>query len=339
MEFDLTTFFFALFLGLFVAALEKVIQQTYSIWKRSHNFMNPYLYMIWMEAVVNLTFSIITFLYLSGAIANSLGFLLGTVVLWAIQTQLLSQIIANRVSLIMTNRGKSQKLKWVLAVSITLVNISVFCIWIPAHMPGATQTQITLNNAWERAEKSFFLLLDLGLNLFFLYLVRSRLISGGLTKYWRLYNFNVGIVVVSTCMDILLLGFLSLPDSYIYVQFAPVAYIVKLNIELTMAVLISKVVRSSSRDRQHEEAYSSSNNLSRRRTQHACRADTNHRDSLFPSATRMDTLISGPTLNKHNDQEYQGPGIMKTVVATVRMNDSEGSTEELVTKPMPPPSG
>ena len=107
-----------------------------------------------------------------------------------------------------------------------------------------------------------------------------------------------------------------------------------------MAVLISKVVRSSGRDRQHEEAYSSSNNLSRRRTQHACRADTNHRDSLFPSTTRMDTLISGPTLNKHDDQEYQGPGIMKkTVVATVRMNDSEGSTEELVTKPMPPQSG
>lgn len=70
MFFDLTTFFFALFLGLFVAALEKVIQQTYSIWKRSHNYMNPYLYMIWMETVVNLTFSIITFLYLSGAIAN-----------------------------------------------------------------------------------------------------------------------------------------------------------------------------------------------------------------------------------------------------------------------------
>lgn len=105
-----------------------------------------------------------------------------------------------------------------------------------------------------------------------------------------------------------------------------------------MAVLISKVVRSSSRDR-HEEAYSSSNNLSRRRTQHAGRADTNHRDSLFPSATRMDTLISGPTMNKHDNQEYQGPGIMKTVVATVRMNDDEGSTEELVTKPMPPSSG
>jgi hypothetical protein len=70
MELDLTTFFFALFLGLFVAALEKVIQQTHSIWKRSRRLMNPYLYMIWIEAVVNLTFSIVTFLYLSEVIAN-----------------------------------------------------------------------------------------------------------------------------------------------------------------------------------------------------------------------------------------------------------------------------
>jgi hypothetical protein len=141
------------------------------------------------------------------------------VALWAIQTQLLSQIIANRISLIMTDRCKSRWLKWVLAVTITSVNISVFCIWIPAHMPAASNTIVALNNVWERVEKSFFLILDLSLNLFFLYLVRSRLISGGLTKYWRLYNFNAGIVVVSTCMDILLLGFLSLPNKYVYISY------------------------------------------------------------------------------------------------------------------------
>lgn len=70
MTFDLVTFFFALFIGLFVAALEKAIPQTHGIWKRSHNLMSPYLYMIWIEAVVNLTFSIITFLYLSGVIGD-----------------------------------------------------------------------------------------------------------------------------------------------------------------------------------------------------------------------------------------------------------------------------
>lgn len=82
-------------------------------------------------------------------------------------------------------------------------------------MPGATPEQVIFNHQFERAEKSFFLVLDLGLNLLFLYLVRFRLISYGLSKYWRLYNFNAGIVVVSTSMDILLLGFLSLPDPYL----------------------------------------------------------------------------------------------------------------------------
>lgn len=145
----------------------------------------------------------------------SLGFFIGTVLLWAIQTQLLSQIIANRVALIMTDRRKSTLLKWSLFGLITTVNISVFCIWIPAHMPNAAKTWVTLNEAWERVEKSFFLILDFSLNLYFLHLVRSRLIAGGLTKYWRLWKFNAAIVVVSLSMDVLLLGLLSFPNPYV----------------------------------------------------------------------------------------------------------------------------
>jgi hypothetical protein len=136
------------------------------------------------------------------------------VTLWAIQTQLLSQIIANRVALIMVDRRKSRLLKWVLFILIACVNVAVYCIWIPAHMPSATPTNILLNNIWERIEKSFFLLIDFGLNLYFLYLVRNRLIANGLTKYWRLFKFNAAIVVVSLSMDVLLLGMLSLPSPY-----------------------------------------------------------------------------------------------------------------------------
>lgn len=82
-------------------------------------------------------------------------------------------------------------------------------------MPSATPSQVNLNHAFEKGEKSFFLLVDLGLNVYFLYLVRFRLIADGLSKYWRLFNFNVGMVVISTSMDILLLGFLSLPNTYL----------------------------------------------------------------------------------------------------------------------------
>ena len=134
--------------------------------------------------------------------------------LWAIQTQLLSQIIANRVSLIMVNKRKSQLLKWGLFFLISLINISVAYIWITAHIPGASAEIIAINAVWERIEKSFFLIIDSGLNLYFLYLVRYRLIQDGLSKYWRLFYYNAAILLVSLSMDILLLGMLSLPDSY-----------------------------------------------------------------------------------------------------------------------------
>ena len=134
--------------------------------------------------------------------------------LWSIQTQLLSQIIANRVSLIMVNKRKSRLLKWGLFILIGMINISVFCIWIMAHMPSASPSIIAINNIWERIEKSLFLVIDSGLNLYFLYLVRYRLIADGLVKYWRLFYFNAAIALVSLSMDALLLGMLSLPNPY-----------------------------------------------------------------------------------------------------------------------------
>ncbi|KAH7111882.1 hypothetical protein B0J11DRAFT_191543 [Dendryphion nanum] len=242
---ELFSIFFGAFLGLFVPTSAKAMQQTWSIWRRTRSLTNAYLYMVWVEVIVNLIFAVTTYLYLCKVIPPSLAYYIGAVTLWAFQTQLLPQIIVNRVSLIMVNRKKVHLLKWGLFLLIGAVNISVYCIWIPAHM-GTSPTFVTLNLIWERIEKTFFLVVDLGLNLYFLYLVRYRLIANGLTKYMRLFKFNAAMVFVSTSMDILLLGLLSLPNPYDYVQFAPIAYIIKLHIELTMAALISKVVRSSS---------------------------------------------------------------------------------------------
>jgi hypothetical protein len=103
-------------------------------------------------------------------------------------------------------------MKWGLFVAVGSINIAVYVIWISAHMPSATPSNVTLNMIFEKAEKSFFLVVDLALNLYFLYLVRFRLIKDGLTKYWRLFKANAALVVLSTSMDICLLGFLSLSD-------------------------------------------------------------------------------------------------------------------------------
>ena len=117
----------------------------------------------------------------------------------------------------MVKRKRATQLKWGVFVLITCVNVAVACIWIPAQLPGATPFQINLNHKFEYAEKAFFLLVDLGLNLLFLWLVRFELIANGLSKYWQLYNFNAGIVVLSTTMDVMLLGFLGLPNPYLQV--------------------------------------------------------------------------------------------------------------------------
>lgn len=137
--------------------------------------------------------------------------------LWAAITQLLLQIVANRVGLIMVNKRKSKLIKWGLFVFIALVNISVYCIWIPGLMQ-VSPAWVRLNFIYERVEKTIFLMVDLVLNIYFLHLVRSDLISKGLKKYWPLFKFTVGMVFVSTSMDILLLGLQSLPNTYEYVS-------------------------------------------------------------------------------------------------------------------------
>ncbi|KAH6988292.1 hypothetical protein BKA56DRAFT_613008 [Ilyonectria sp. MPI-CAGE-AT-0026] len=336
---DLASIYFGLFVGVFVFTFAKAVQQTRGIWKRTRSLHHAYVYMIWVEAWVNFIFALVTFLYLNEIIHASLGFFLVTVALWAIQTQLLPQIIANRVALIMTNKRRARNLKWGLALPIACINIAVCYIWTVAHLPSATPFQIHINLIFEKAEKSFFLVIDLGLNLYFLYLVRFRLIADGLGKYWRLFNFNAGMVVISTSMDIMLLGFLSLPNPYLYVQFAPLAYIVKLYIELLMANLISKVVRSGAAGRGDGWHGSSSHKSN----------PTNYVTSRVVVSGSQTMLKSGNTiLNKLGKEErtrqgssgseihlatYPGAhGITKTIETTVVVDDGEDGHSDMSSK-------
>jgi len=61
--------------------------------------------------------------------------------LWVFEIQLLMQIIINRISVIAESRETVRRVKWGTALIITLINIAVFCIFIPAHtVPPASQT-------------------------------------------------------------------------------------------------------------------------------------------------------------------------------------------------------
>lgn len=115
----------------------------------------------------------------------------------------------------MVDQRKARFIKLGLVLLVGAVNISVASFWNPGQMPGATPRQVELMKIIERAEKVFFLVLDLSLSLAFLYLVRFRLIALGLSKYWPLFYFNIVAICVSTVMDALFVGMLSLPSPYL----------------------------------------------------------------------------------------------------------------------------
>ncbi|KAH6676754.1 hypothetical protein B0J14DRAFT_586251 [Halenospora varia] len=204
---------------------------------------SPYIWMIWLEILVCLIFSIICWLHLNDIIPPSFAFYFVILTTWALQVQFLLQIIINRVSILLIDRKKAIRLKTGVAILITAVNISVYCIWIPARLQVSAKYE-RVNNIWDRCEKVIYLLVDGALNWYFIYTVKTQLVNEGLVKYNRLVRFNMWIISFSLGMDILIISMMSLNNSFVYMQFHPLAYIVKLNIEMSMADLIAKVSRT-----------------------------------------------------------------------------------------------
>jgi len=85
-------------------------------------------------------------------------------------------IIINRIALIMYDGRKVIRLKWAVALILGMVNVSVFIVWMPARLQ-ISPAWIHFNEIWDRVEKGIFALIDLGLNLYFIYLVRSELVA------------------------------------------------------------------------------------------------------------------------------------------------------------------
>ncbi|RPB03848.1 hypothetical protein L873DRAFT_1760369 [Choiromyces venosus 120613-1] len=201
-----------------------------------------YVWMIWGEIFVCLAFSIICWLYLDGIIGPSFWFYFFILTLWALQVQLLLQIIINRITVIVADKHRAGYIKWGVAALITAVNISVYCIWIPARLQ-ISHKYIQINDVWDRCEKVIYLVVDATLNWYFVNTVKQRLVKQGSAKYNRLVKFNVRIIFLSLAMDCLIIGNMSLNNTFVYMQFHPLAYTVKLMIEMSMADLIRTIAR------------------------------------------------------------------------------------------------
>ncbi|KAK6865043.1 hypothetical protein PG995_001571 [Apiospora arundinis] len=239
----LATFFFGFTIAAAVFTFLQGMKQTRGVWSRSKNpDRSPYIIMLWLEWVANGAMAIITYLHITGSIPGSLPFYFAIVLLWVFQIQCIMGILVNRVSLLMYNPSRSRRLKWSVVALLGIINLSGFFIFIPSQL-GVNLTWVRADAIWDRLEKTIFAILDLSLNLYFIHLVRSNLIKNGLLKYKMLYWINLAMVFVSISLDVILIGLIS--KGFVFVQFHPICYLIKLNIEMNMADLIAKIAKAS----------------------------------------------------------------------------------------------
>lgn len=123
---------------------------------------------------------------------------------WVFEIQLLMQIIINRIAVVAENQQTISRLKWGTAAIITVINIAVFCIWIPSHtVPPSSDLIVKINHYWDRTSKVLILIVDAGLNWYFLHIVKKRLVDYyRLKKYAPLVSFNAKLMVLSIAMDV-----------------------------------------------------------------------------------------------------------------------------------------
>ncbi|KAF8577590.1 hypothetical protein K439DRAFT_1364370 [Ramaria rubella] len=206
---------------------------------------SAFVVMCWLEILVSLIFAVICMLHMRGVIPHSFWIYFSIVTCWAMQVQFLLQIIVNRVCILLHRPQSRIRLKLIVAIWITLINITVYCIWIPSKLQISDRYH-NINLWWDRTEKCLYLLTDGLLNGIFISTVRKRLVNMGLTKYDKLVKFNQQIIIVSLAMDILIIAMMSYRNDFVYLQFHPLAYMVKLEIEMTMSKLIIKIAKSTS---------------------------------------------------------------------------------------------
>ncbi|KAK0476746.1 hypothetical protein IW261DRAFT_1637164 [Armillaria novae-zelandiae] len=240
--------------------------------------VSAYIIMIWLEILANTTYAvslyrilitdnlkysyvlsgkIVAWCYLQKIINPSIGVFLTCVICWIVQVQCLMLIIVNRLCILIQKPSQRLTLKLVVIGVVSVVSISTSCIWIPAELQ-INSSYMSLNRWWDKFEKSIYLLLDLALNILFIRMVKGRLVDHGLKKYDR---GHARIIIVSIGMDVLLMGATTLKNPFVYTQFHPVTYIVKLQIEMSMSRLLIKVAHSTGINVYNEEkaAYTSDN--------------------------------------------------------------------------------
>jgi hypothetical protein len=146
----------------FTVCVAFAVSAAYVGYKQTRRSQQPwksaYIWMVWLEWSTSVVMAIECILFLLRIIRPSFYFFMSirkslflklytkvqltdyvSVVLWTVQTQCLLQIIINRIRIISHDRNTGKWLMIGAFVYMALINISVFCLWIPARLQISKQ--------------------------------------------------------------------------------------------------------------------------------------------------------------------------------------------------------
>ncbi|TFK96678.1 hypothetical protein BDV98DRAFT_608089 [Pterulicium gracile] len=205
-----------------------------------------FILLIWGEIFANLIlYGLLYILVVVGILPpDNFWVWLFIIIGWIIQLQCLIQLIVNRICILVNNRSQRRLLKWSMFAWIGFINITVAICWIPATLQ-ISDKWVRATYIYDRVEKVLYLITDAGLNYMFIWIVNRQLVSNGLTKYSKLVRFNKLIIWVSLAMDVLIIGLMFMKNPLVYLMSHPLAFIIKLEIEMSMSNLIILVARGT----------------------------------------------------------------------------------------------
>jgi hypothetical protein len=84
------------------------------------------------------------------------------------------------------------------------INITVLTLW-PTGTVGNKAFE-RANKIWDPIQNVIVLVMDMAVNVFFVYSVKRKLLSFGLTKYKKLITANILVIVANVTIDVCIMS-------------------------------------------------------------------------------------------------------------------------------------
>jgi hypothetical protein len=127
-------------------------------------------------------------------------FFIGKGIAWALEIQLVMQIILNRLQIILPNDNTVPRLKIIYLAILLLINAAVFTIWINAE--SGSKLFVHIDEIFDPVEIAIVIVLDVALNMYFIISIKQKLLSFGLAKYKLLIKANILIILANLIADV-----------------------------------------------------------------------------------------------------------------------------------------